>query len=314
MNAVLLSGGIDSVALAYWHRPAVVITVDYGQVAAPAEVRAAAAIAAALNIRHEVIRADCSAVGCGDMAPSRRAALNAAPSPEWWPYRNQLVVTLAAARAVALGVRTLLIGTVRSDSRFADGRPEFMEALNRLLSVQEGRLGLTAPAIALSSADLVRVSGVPLDLLAWSHSCHVSENACGRCRSIAQRLRREAMERVEAEYLRAGRDLQTLRERKPDAHAGKRTGPDRHRNTRQIFECTPLEQLLHERRQRFGLRACRIIGREVRDHPAVKRRERSAHRTERRVDRKRQLFAHTIWQTSSNAGRGDRGKTPEGSP
>lgn len=187
MNAVLLSGGIDSVALAYWHRPAVVITVDYGQVAAPAEVRAAAAIAAALNIRHEVIRADCSAVGCGDMAPSRRAALNAAPSPEWWPYRNQLVVTLAAARAVALGVRTLLIGTVRSDSRFADGRPEFMEALNRLLSVQEGRLGLTAPAIALSSADLVRVSGVPLDLLAWSHSCHVSENACGRCRGCQKR-------------------------------------------------------------------------------------------------------------------------------
>jgi len=188
MNAaVLLSGGIDSVALAYWHRPAVAITVDYGQVAAPAEVRAAAAVAEALAIRHEVIRADCSAVGCGDMDPARRAASDAAPSPEWWPFRNQLVVTLAAARAVSLGVRSLLLGTVCSDSRFADGRPEFVETLNRLLAAQEGELGLLAPAIALSSADLVRASGIPLDLLAWSHSCHVSENACGRCRGCHKR-------------------------------------------------------------------------------------------------------------------------------
>lgn len=186
-TAVLLSGGIDSVALAYWHRPAVAITVDYGQVAAPAEVRAAAAVADALHLRHEIIRADCSAVGCGDMDAARRAAPVAAVSSEWWPFRNQLVVTLAAGRAISLGVRSLLLGTVRSDSRFADGRPEFVESLNRLLAVQEGELGLLAPAIDLSSADLVRASGISLDLLAWSHSCHVSENACGRCRGCLKR-------------------------------------------------------------------------------------------------------------------------------
>ena len=36
MRALLLSGGMDSIALAFWKRPEIAITIDYGQRAAEA--------------------------------------------------------------------------------------------------------------------------------------------------------------------------------------------------------------------------------------------------------------------------------------
>lgn len=178
---------MDSTALAYWKRPDYAITVDYGQAAAVGELRAAVTVANALNIPHEVIRVDCHSVGAGDMhSDSHVIELVTAPS-EWWPFRNQLIVTLAAARAVKLGITTLLIGTVRSDDRFADGTAKFVNTLSSLLTLQEGDIRLFAPAIELSTVELVRTSGAPADLLSWSMSCHKSENACGRCKGCRKR-------------------------------------------------------------------------------------------------------------------------------
>ena len=36
---MLLSGGMDSIAVAYWRRPSLAITIDYGQVPAAGELR-----------------------------------------------------------------------------------------------------------------------------------------------------------------------------------------------------------------------------------------------------------------------------------
>ncbi|KXU89792.1 7-cyano-7-deazaguanine synthase [Paraburkholderia monticola] len=179
-TALLLSGGMDSVAIAYWMRPEVGITVAYGQRAAEAEVRAAAAVCEALNIEHHVIDADLSALGSGDMAGSAPAAL--APVSEWWPFRNQMLITLAAMKAVSLDVNRLLIGTLRTDGMHADGTQEFIAAINALLRCQEGAISLEAPAIGLTGPELITASGVPADLLAWAHSCHVANEACGMCR------------------------------------------------------------------------------------------------------------------------------------
>ncbi|WP_084152406.1 7-cyano-7-deazaguanine synthase [Burkholderia sp. A1] len=179
-TALLLSGGMDSIAIAYWKKPEVAITVAYGQRAAVAEVRAAAAVCDALGIEHHVIEADLSALGSGDMAG--RAASDLAPVSEWWPFRNQMLVTLAAMKAVAINVNALLIGTLRTDGMHADGKPEFLAAMNAVLACQEGAISLAAPAIHLSGAELVQASGVPAEVLAWAHSCHVSNEACGMCR------------------------------------------------------------------------------------------------------------------------------------
>ena len=39
---IALSGGMDSICLAWWKRPESAITIDYGQLAASAEIAAAA--------------------------------------------------------------------------------------------------------------------------------------------------------------------------------------------------------------------------------------------------------------------------------
>lgn len=180
MKAVLLSGGMDSIALAHWKRPDVAITLDYGQKAAPTELAAAAEVARILAIRHETIRVDCSTLGSGDMAGG--APLGVAPVTEWWPFRNQLLLTLAGMRAVAIGVAELMVGSVVSDGSHADGKAEFYAAVDRLMSLQEGGIRVTAPAIGMSTAELIRVSGVPRETLSWAHSCHTGPLACGDCR------------------------------------------------------------------------------------------------------------------------------------
>lgn len=183
-TAILLSGGIDSIALAYWRRPDLAITIDYGQVPASAEVDAASAAAGAVGVEHEVLRIDCRSVGSGDLAGTPPHV--AAPAPEWWPYRNQLLITIAAARVFTRGLSRLLIGTVASDGFHIDGTPEFIGSIAATLRMQEGHLELEAPAAHMSSAELVRRSGVPIEILAWAHSCHKSNWACGQCRGCTK--------------------------------------------------------------------------------------------------------------------------------
>lgn len=180
-TTLLLSGGMDSVALAWWKRPDLAITIDYGQRAAEGEIQASAQVCRELQISHEVIRVDCSSLGSGDMAGL--AADEAAPTSEWWPYRNQLLITLVGMRAIARGVQILFIGTVRSDGdNHVDGTQRFVNCVDELMSLQEGGLRVTAPAIELSTAELVRQAKVPAGLLSWAHSCHKANIACGDCR------------------------------------------------------------------------------------------------------------------------------------
>jgi 7-cyano-7-deazaguanine synthase len=179
-TALLLSGGMDSVSIAYWKKPDVAITVDYGQKPADAEIAAASKVAELLGIGHEIISVDCSSLGSGDMAGT--APASAAPVSEWWPFRNQLVLTLAGMAAIRLEVSRLLIGTLATDGEHADGRPEFVERISSLMSMQEGGIIVEAPAIGVEAVELVRQSGIDQATLAWAHSCHTGNFACGRCR------------------------------------------------------------------------------------------------------------------------------------
>lgn len=186
-TGLLLSGGMDSLSIAWWKRPQWAVTIDYGQKAAAAEKLSAVQICKDLSIEHEVITVDCSALGSGDMA---HAAPDAhATTSDWWPYRNQLLITLACMRAISRGVQTLYIGTVKSDGgSHRDGTPEFVSRMDGLLAYQEGALHIVAPAIKYTTAELVRVAGVPSGLLAWAHSCHKAEIACGNCRGCNKYL------------------------------------------------------------------------------------------------------------------------------
>lgn len=75
-DLLLLSGGIDSIAIAAWLRPAKCLTIDYGQKAATAEIVASEQACKALHLDHTVLTAPISDVGTGDMSDIRNAVSN----------------------------------------------------------------------------------------------------------------------------------------------------------------------------------------------------------------------------------------------
>lgn len=180
MTGILLSGGMDSISLAYWCKPDVAFNINYGQKAAIAEREASKAVCEDIDIPLVEIDIDCTSLGSGDLAG--KSSIAAAPESDWWPYRNQLLITLCAMKAVDMGCSKILIGTVKSDQYHSDGSQGFIKRINELVSYQEGNIKIEAPAIELSAVELVRKSNIPLEILAWSHSCHKSNIPCSNCR------------------------------------------------------------------------------------------------------------------------------------
>lgn len=185
MRALLLSGGMDSAALANWIKPDLAISVDYGQIPAAGEMRAARAIAGHLGIPHEVVVTDTRGLGLGTMS---QAAQRPSVAPEWWPLRNQLLLTLAVMRLERVGAGEVFIGTVGSDSEHSDGTPKFIASFNGLLEAQRSLIRVSAPAISMSSEQLIRQSGISRDLLGWTISCHASDVGCGECRGCNKHI------------------------------------------------------------------------------------------------------------------------------
>ena len=184
---LLLSGGMDSIAIAWWKRPQWAVTIDYGQKVAAAERLAAAQVCKELGIQHETLTVDCGELGSGDLAHADASAH--ATTSDWWPYRNQLLITLAGMRAISREVEMLYIGTVKCDgASHRDGALEFVTRVDGLMAYQEGGLRVTAPAIEQTTVELVRMAAVPAGLLAWAHSCHKADIACGNCRGCNKYL------------------------------------------------------------------------------------------------------------------------------
>lgn len=189
-DLLLLSGGVDSAALAAWKRPSRCVFIDYGQRPADGERRAARQVAAALDRPLDELNIDCSVVGSGLLAGETRdsKAMIDQPSPEWWPFRNQLLVTLAAAHAVLIGAARVIVGTVASDGhRHVDGTADFYRRLDELVAMQEGKVRVSAPAVDLEPVQLLERSGITDSVLGWTHSCHVGDIACGTCPGCLKR-------------------------------------------------------------------------------------------------------------------------------
>ncbi|NKM35952.1 7-cyano-7-deazaguanine synthase [Rhizobium laguerreae] len=179
MRLLLFSGGLDSTALAWSQRPDLCLTIDYGQRPAQGEIRAASGLSGLMGLRHEVLTVDLAHLGSGSLAGSETATVGSAP--EWWPYRNQMLITLAAMKFVGQGLKEIMFGAVATDVH-ADGKKPFVNAISSLVSLQEGAVRVTAPAIDSDPVDLIRDSGLPASLLGATFSCHVAEYPCGHCR------------------------------------------------------------------------------------------------------------------------------------
>ncbi len=185
-TGILLSGGMDSICIAYWKRPAYAFTINYGQKSAAAEIHAASQISKILNMKHYVINIDCSSLGTGDLSGNEQLSL--APASEWWPYRNQLLVTLACMKGISIGLEKLIVGSVKTDSFHIDGSREFYEKINDLIKLQEGNIEIDCPALNMNTVELIKVSKIPISLLRWAHSCHTSNEPCMRCHGCQKYL------------------------------------------------------------------------------------------------------------------------------
>lgn len=179
-TVLLLSGGVDSSCIAAITRPDLSLMVNYGQRPAYAESVASAAIARHLDIPYASVEIDLSMFGNGLLVSDEPVA--DAPTPEWFPYRNQFLATVAAAYAVTRGFDEVVLGTVAGDGdRHVDGTAEFYEALDGLVRMQEGGTRIRAPFVDTETAELIRRSGLPEGIVRWTHSCHTGDLACGQC-------------------------------------------------------------------------------------------------------------------------------------
>ncbi|MCJ8326762.1 MAG: 7-cyano-7-deazaguanine synthase [Campylobacterales bacterium] len=186
MSALLLSGGLDSIAILYWKKPKIALTINYGQNCAEAEIKASEYVCSELNIKHHILNIDCSILGSGDMSKIKSHKL--APNTDWWPFRNQLLLTFASMYLIKYGVKRILIGSVQPDNQFKDGTIRFTELISKLTSFQEGEISIDAPAINMSSIELIKTSKIPLSILLSAHSCHSGNIACGVCRGCNKYL------------------------------------------------------------------------------------------------------------------------------
>jgi 7-cyano-7-deazaguanine synthase len=161
-------------------RPDVCLTIDYGQKQSTGEIRAATNISEFLELNHQIMTVDLSRLGSGQMVG--KPAIKSALIPEFWPFRNQLLITLCAMKFADEDNVKIILGSTKSDSSHVDGTYEFVSRLRELLLIQEGRIDLIAPAIHTSSLDFVQESQISPDLLDMTFSCFEANYPCGRCR------------------------------------------------------------------------------------------------------------------------------------
>jgi 7-cyano-7-deazaguanine synthase len=180
-SVLLLSGGLDSTAIAAIVQPSLCLFIDYGQRPARAEQRAAEVVSEALGLPLVSRTFDLSSFG-GGLLHDSQAMLPGAPSPEWWPFRNQFLVTAAAAVALQHGLGKVIVGSVKGDGdRHVDGSEVFYRTLDKLISMQEQNIRVSAPALTMSTEELVAHAGLDQRVLGWTVSCHRTNIACHEC-------------------------------------------------------------------------------------------------------------------------------------
>lgn len=156
-------------ALAYEIRPDVCLTIDYGQPAFHGERKASKQICQILDLRHETLM-----ISIYRHKPSEE-------HQSFWPFRNQLLVSAAAANFSDERQKTVIsLGLVRDDV-YPDCKDTFVRKIRTLVNIQNPHLDVQAPAIDVTTLQLLRRSDFPPDLLGLTFSCHFADFPCGEC-------------------------------------------------------------------------------------------------------------------------------------
>jgi 7-cyano-7-deazaguanine synthase len=206
---VLLSGGLDSTTALYWaarrYDEVRAVTFDYGQ-RHRVEIRAARWIAGQLGLPHTLLRIDLGQVGGSaltdpSIAVPRHARVprlrRAGPPATYVPFRNGVLLALAAAWAEAREIGELVCGFNVVDSpEYPDTRPAFVRAMERAINAGTKAaagaraMKIRAPFLALKKSDIIRV-GLSLGAdYSRSITCYSGrERPCGSCSACLLRAR-----------------------------------------------------------------------------------------------------------------------------
>src|SRR5215471_1131436 len=201
---VLMSGGMDScvtAAIARQNYEIAALHASYGQRTERRELQSFQALAEHFGATGRLaVRLDYfEAIGGSSLTdlglPVHDADLENREIPNTYvPFRNAHFLSIATSWAEVLGASKIFIGAVWEDSSgYPDCRPEYYEALNKLIRLgtrPETEISVETPLIYRSKREIVEKGielGAPLHLT-WS--CYRdSDLACGICDSCALRLR-----------------------------------------------------------------------------------------------------------------------------
>jgi 7-cyano-7-deazaguanine synthase len=110
---------------------------------------------------------------------------------EYVPFRNTVLIAHAVAWAEVLGARQVVIGSTGSDRISPDNSPEYLAAVQQVVTIgtmAQADISVSAPLSSHSKADMVRIGtelGVPFGDT-WS--CQNDEGeACGECNNCRAR-------------------------------------------------------------------------------------------------------------------------------
>lgn len=193
---LLVSGGLDSTALAYWLRDQAVaflpLFIDYGQHCAATERKALG------DVLPEAIFGTCEVVNVRDVyagCPSRLIT-----QPDLWmdnvtaddlylPYRNLLLLTIAAAYAQARGISEVYAAFINSNhAKEIDCSALFFDRLAGILT-EYGSVQVRMPFREFPKSKVAQIGlslGAPI---AQTFSCQAASTVpCGACPNCIDRL------------------------------------------------------------------------------------------------------------------------------
>jgi 7-cyano-7-deazaguanine synthase len=220
-GVVIISGGLDSTTLLYYltqklDKDVVALSYKYGQ-KHDKEIEFAKYHADKLDVEHQVIDLSpifasitSSSALLGGMPIPTLADVIGDPQPiTYVPFRNMLMLTVAASVAEGVGATSIYYGAQKHDeySGYWDTTTRFIEDMQRVFdNNRKHKIKIDAPFVDMSKSDLVLI-GTELGVdYKKTLTCYNGTN-CGTCPTCADRI--QAFKRVgledPVEYVRDNR-------------------------------------------------------------------------------------------------------------
>ena len=210
---VILSGGQDSTTCLFWakqnYNEVHAITFDYGQ-RHKVEINAAKKVAKLAQISsHEIIDVPNCLISSSPLTSkndlelytdyeSMSKVIGNRQEVTLVPMRNALFLTIAANRAEAKNIKTIVTGVCQmDDANYDDCRQLFIDSTEKYINTALGHdhretvsIKVETPLMFLNKAESINLASKvgALEALAFSHTCYAGEYPpCGRCHSCVLR-------------------------------------------------------------------------------------------------------------------------------